>query len=144
MWVPQFMRMQWKCVPQNRALLNAQIIEFIPDDLGRAFEICIGPSRESGIHLRYARNPLIQQLTFTSKRDPAVSAPAMTRRFAAKNKIRFAGEMSCQPSQLCIRTIAGLAVGATVAPWVEQGRRECGLQCIGQAFGQFGIGHQCP
>src|ERR1035441_5544667 len=127
MWVPQFMRMQWKCVPQNRALLNAQIIEFIPDDLGRAFEIGIGPSGESGIHLRYARNPPIQQLAFTSKRDPAVSAPAMTRRFAAKNKIRFAGEMGCQPGQLCIWTIAGLAVVTVVAPWVEQLRRECVL-----------------
>ena len=68
----------------------------------------------------------------------------MTRRFAAKDKIRFAGEMSCQPGQLYIRAIAGQAVGATVAPWVEQLLRECGLQCIGQAFGQFGIGHQCP
>ena len=104
----------------------------------------MGLKTRSTAPLGYARNSLIQQLTFTSKRDPAVSAPAMTRRFAAKNKIRFAGEMSCQPGQLYIRAIAGQAVGATVAPWVEQLLRECGLQCIGQAFGQFGIGHQCP
>ena len=136
--------MHLKCVPQNSVLLNFQLIQFIPDDLGRAFEIGIGPAGESVIHLGYARNPFIQQLTFTSKRDPAVAAPARTRCFAAKNKLRDAGEMSCQPGQLYIRAVAGQAVGATVAPWVEQLLRECGLQCIGQSFGQFGIGHQCP
>src|ERR1035438_8461756 len=138
------MRMHLKCVPQNSALLNFQLIQFIPDDLGRAFEIGIVPAGESVIHLRYARNPPIQQLTFASKRDPAVSTAAMTRRFSAKNKLRIAVEMSCQPGQLCIWTVAWLVVVAMVAPWVEQLRRECGLQCIGQAFGQFGIGHQCP
>src|SRR5208283_1816121 len=115
--------MHLKCVPQDRALLNAQLIQFVPDDLGRAFEIGIGPAGESVIHLRYARNRPIQQLTFASKRDPAVSAPAMTRRFSAKNKLRMAVKMSCQPGQLCVRTIAGLAVGALVAPWVEQRQR---------------------
>src|SRR5208337_2566555 len=139
------MRMYWKCVPQNRALLIAQVTQCLPDYRGRTFGIGIAPAGESvTLRNRYARNLPSQQLTFARKRDPAVSAPAMARRFSAKNKLRIAGEMSCQPSQLCIRTIAGLAVGAMVAPWVEQRRRECGLQCIGQAFGQFGIGYHCP
>src|SRR5208337_2594345 len=143
MWFPLLMGMHLKCVPQNRALLHAQLTQFIPDYRGRAFGVGLGPAGESVIHLRYARNLPSQQLTFASKRDAAVPAPAMTRRFAAKNKLRIAVEMSCQPGQPCIRTIAWLVVGGTAAPWVEQGRRS-GRECIGQKFGQLVIGHQYP
>lgn len=142
MWFPLLMGMHLKCVPQNRALLNAQLTQFIPDYRGRAFGVGLGPAGESVIHLRYARNLPIQQLTFASKRDPAVPAPAMTRRFTAKNKLRFAVEMGCEPGQLCIWTIAWLVVVATVAPWVEQVRS--GRESIGEKFGQLVIGHQYP
>src|SRR5580704_2357873 len=135
------MRMHLKCVPQNRALLNAQVMQCPPDYRGRGFGIGTSPAGQSITHRRYAWNLPSQQLTLASKRDPTVSAPAMTRRFSAKNKLRNAVEMSCQPGQLCIRTIAGLVVGATVAPWVEQ-RRQSRRQCIGQKFGQCVIGHQ--
>src|ERR1035438_7393428 len=88
------MRMHWKCVPQNRALLNAQFTQCVPDYRGRAFGIGKGLARESvALRNRYARNLPSQQLTFASKRDPTVSAPAMTRRFSAKNKLRNALEM---------------------------------------------------
>jgi hypothetical protein len=40
--------------------------------------------------------------------------------------------------------IAGLAVGAMVAPWVEQLRRRWERQCIDQEFCQFVIRHQYP
>src|ERR1700693_1632680 len=142
------MRMHWKCVPQNRALLNAQVIQCLPDYRGRGFGVGKGPAGESVTRRKYAwnlpmqRNPM-QQKTFASKRDPAVSAPEITRRFSAENKLRIAVKMSCQPGQLCIWTIAWLVVGATVAPWVEQGRPSR-RQCIGQKFGQFVIGHQYP
>src|ERR1035441_10853629 len=87
------MRMHWKCVPQNRAVLNAQLIQCPPDYRGRGFGVGKGPAGESVIHRRYARNLPIQQKTLASKRDPAVSAPEITRRFSAKNKLRIAVEM---------------------------------------------------
>ena len=115
------MRMHWKCVPQNRALLNAQVIQCPPDYRGRGFGVGKGPAGQSVTHGRYARNPPLPQETFARKRDPALSTTLIARRFSAKNKLRIAGEMSCQPSQFCIWTIAWLVVGAMVTPWVEQG-----------------------
>src|ERR1039458_139559 len=136
------MRMHLKRVPQNRALLNAQSIQFLPDYRGRAFFVRAFLDGKSVTHGGHARNlPLLQQEMFAGKRDPAVSTTAITRRFSAKNKLRIAVEMSCQSGQLCIWTIAWHVIGATIAPWVEQSppsRR----QCIGQKFGQFVIGHQ--
>src|SRR5579864_271071 len=137
------MRMHLKCVPQNRALLNAQVIQCSPYYRGRGFGVGTSPAGQSVTHPRYAWNFSSQQLTFASKRDPAVSATAMTRRFSAKNKPRIAVEMSCQPGQLCIWTIGWLVVGAMVAPWVEESRQPR-RQCIGQKLGQFVIGHQYP
>src|SRR5882724_5276515 len=135
------MRMHLKCVPQNRALLNAQLIQSLPDYRGRGLGVGKDPASEPVIHLKYARNPPLAQETLTSKRDPAVPTTLITRRFSTKNKFRIAVEMSCQPGQLCIWTIAWLVVRAMVAPWVEQGRPSR-RQCIGQKFGQFVIGHQ--
>ena len=137
------MRMHWKCVPQNCALLNARVVQRLPDYRGRSFFVRTFLDGKSVSHERNARNRPAQKKTFTSKRDPAVSAPAMTRRFSAKNKLRITVEMSREPGQLCLWTIGWLAVVAAVTIWVEQLRRECGLQRIGQAFGQFGIGHRC-
>src|ERR1700686_2539209 len=113
------MRVHLKRVPQNRAFLNSQVMQCPPDYRGRGLGVGTSPAGQSVTHRRYAWNLPSQQLTFASKRDPAVSAPAMTRRFSAKNKLRNAVELSRQPGQLCIRTIIGLAVGAMVAPWVE-------------------------
>jgi len=65
--------MHLKCVPQNRALLDAQLIQSPPDYRGRGFGIWDGPAGESLIHRRDARNLPTQQKTFASKRDPAVA-----------------------------------------------------------------------
>src|SRR6266852_7234059 len=117
------MRVHLKRVPQNRAILNAQPIQFLPDCRGGAFFVRTFLDGKSVTHGRHARNlPLLQQEMFAGKSDPGVPATAIARRFSAENKLRIAGEMSCQPGQLCIWTIPWLVVVATVAPWVEQGR----------------------
>src|SRR5208282_2702404 len=117
LFISLFMRMHRKCVPKNRVLLNAQLTQNLPYCRSRTFLIRAFLDGKSVTYSSYARNPLPQEI-FACKRDPAVSTTAMTRRFSAKNKSRLAVEMSCQPGQLCIWIIAGLAVGAMVAPWV--------------------------
>jgi hypothetical protein len=72
-----------------------------------------------------------------------VSTTLIARRFSAKNELRIAGKMSCQPRQFCIWTVAWLVVGAMLAPWVEE-VRQFTRQSVGQKFGQFVIGHQYP
>ena len=135
------MRVHRKCVPQNRALLNAQVIQCLPDYRGRGLGVGKGPARQSVTHGRYARNLPLQQETFARKCDPAVSTTLIARRFSAKNELRIAGKMSCQPGQFCIWTIAWLVVGARLAPWVEQ-VRQFRRQSVGQKFGQFVIRHR--
>jgi hypothetical protein len=134
----------------KRALANScpnDVEELVEDVIGSINAIRTSTRKlrgcilQSGLPSFFALEYCIIYAEINSKRDPTVSPPAMTRRLSAKNKLRNAVEMSCQPGQLCIRTIAGLVVGATVAPWVEQ-RRQSRRQRIGQKFGQCVIGPQ--
>ena len=116
------MRVHWKRVPQNRSVLNAQLVKSLPDYRGRWLSVRKPPDGKSVTHGRYARNLPLPQEIFAGKRDPAVSTTLITRRFSTKNKLRNAVEMSRQPGQLCIWTVAWLVLVAAVAIWVEQGR----------------------